>query len=264
VRTHAHRDGDHWVINGRKKWISSATGWDGKGADVLCVVCRTDREAPPERAVSIIVVEKPTEGLILERVIDSPGYRAHLLPEFSLHGATAPRGNLIGPEGAGLQLSGASFVSAAALAGMFGVALMRSAFDHALRFARSERRGGVVPVIEHQAVGYALADAKMSIEAARALSWRACRAVDAGHPAGSELANYSKIFGSETAVRVITDLMRVVGVDSYDDTDPLNSLLQDALALPLFGGGNMGVRRRALHASMKSSDYDPLTATDAM
>jgi butyryl-CoA dehydrogenase len=264
VRTHAHRDGDHWVINGRKKWISSATGWDGKGADVLCVVCRTDREAPPERAVSIIVVEKPTEGLILERVIDSPGYRAHLLPEFSLHGATAPRGNLIGPEGAGLQLSGASFVSAAALVGMFGVALMRSAFDHVLRFARSERRGGVVPIIEHQAVGYALADAKMSIEAARALSWRACRAVDAGHPAGSELANYSKIFGSETAVRVITDLMRVVGVDSYDDTDPLNSLLQDALALPLFGGGNMGVRRRALHASMKSSDYDPLTATDAM
>ena len=264
VRTNARRDGDHWVINGRKKWVSSATGWDGMGAEVLCVVCRTDREAPPERAVSIIVAEKPAEHLVLDRVIDSPGYRAHLLPEFSLRDVTASIENLIGEQGAGLRLSGESFVSAAALVGIFGVALMRSALDHVLRFARSERRGGVVPIVEHQAVGYALADAKVSIEAARALSWRACRAVDVGHPARQELANHAKIFGSETAVRVITDLMQVVGVDSYDDTDPLNGLLQDALALPVFGGGNMGVRRRALHALMKSSDYDPLTAADAI
>lgn len=103
----------------------------------------------------------------------------------------------------------------------------------------------------------------MSIEAARTLSWRACCAVDSGHPATGELANYSKIFGSETAVRVITDLMRVVGVDSYDTGDPLNGLLQDALALPIFAGGNMGVRRRALHAMFQNPDYDPLTAYDA-
>jgi butyryl-CoA dehydrogenase len=140
---------------------------------------------------------------------------------------------------------------------------MRAAFDHTLRFARTEHRGGVVPIIAHQAVGYALADAKMSIEAVRSLTLRACWAVDTGHPAAGELANYSKIFGSETAVRVITDLMRVVGVDSYDDLDPLNGLLQDALVLPIFSGGNMGVRRRALHALFQSPDYDPSAAGDA-
>ncbi|HEY0935059.1 MAG TPA: acyl-CoA dehydrogenase family protein [Trebonia sp.] len=85
------------------------------------------------------------------------------------------------------------------------------------------------------------------IEAARALSWRACRAVDAGHTAGPELANYAKIFGSETAVRVITDLMRVVGVDSYDDADPLNGLLQDALALPVLAGRRSLRRGRHPH-----------------
>jgi len=263
VRTRAARVDGQWQINGRKKWVSSATGWQRDGADLLCVVCRTDPAAPPDLAISIIAVQKPTTGVVLDRVIESPGYRAHLLPEFSFHDVAAPAENLLGEEGGGLRLAGASFTGATALVGLLGVALMRSAFDHALRFARTEHRGGVVPIIAHQAVGYALADAKMSIEAVRALSVRACRAVDAGHPAAAELANYSKIFGSETAVRVITDLMRVVGVDSYDDVDPLNGLLQDALVLPLFSGGNMGVRRRALHALLQNPDYDPLTAGEA-
>ena len=66
-----------------------------------------------------------------------------------------------------------------------------------------------------------------------------------------------------TAVRVITDLMRVVGIDSYDDeNNPLNGLLQDALALPIFAGGNMGVRRRGLHAMFANPGYDPLAALD--
>jgi butyryl-CoA dehydrogenase len=264
VRTRAERIDGQWVINGRKKWVSSATGWQRDGADLLCVVCRTDPDAPPERSISVIAVEKPTAGVVLDRAIETLGYRAHLLPEFSLHDVTAPEENLLGAEGGGLPVIGASFLGATALVGMLGVALMRAAFDHALHFARTERRGGLVPIVEHQAVGYALADAKTSIEAARALSLRACRAVDAGHPSGPELANSAKIFGSETAVRVLTDLMRVVGVDSYDDLDPLNGLLQDALVLPLFSGGNLGVRRRALHVLLQSPTYDPLAASEGI
>lgn len=262
VRTRATRTNDQWTINGRKKWVSSATGWQRDGADLLCVVCRTDPDAPPGLGISMLAVEKPTAGVTLDRVIESPGHRAHLLPEFSFHDLTAPAENLLGEEGGGLKLAGAAFTGAAALIGILGVALMRAAFDHTLRFARTEHRGGTVPIVAHQAVGYALADAKMHIEAVRALTLRACRAIDAGSPAASELANYSKIFGSETAVRVITDLMRVVGVDSYDDIDPLNGLLQDALVLPIFSGGNVGVRRKALHALLQNPDYDPLTAAE--
>jgi alkylation response protein AidB-like acyl-CoA dehydrogenase len=134
---------------------------------------------------------------------------------------SAPRHNLLGEEGGGLVLTAASFTGTSALVGILGVALIRAAFDFALHFARTERRGGVHPIIEHQAVGYALADAKMTIEAARYLSWRACHAVDAQSPAADELAIQAKIYGSETAVRVITDLMRVVGIDSYDHEAPL-------------------------------------------
>jgi butyryl-CoA dehydrogenase len=263
VRTTAKLEGERWVINGRKKWVSSATGWDRKGADVLCVVCRTSSDAPPDKAISIIAVERPAPGIVFERAIDSVGHRAHLTPQFGLENVSAPRQNLLGQEGSGLALTAASFTGTAALVGIFGVALMRAAFEFALHFARTERRGGINPIIEHQAVGYALADAKIAIEAARYLSWRACHAVDSQSPAADELAIQAKIFGSETAVRVLTELMLVVGVESYDHEIPLGRLLQDALALPIFDGGNIGVRRRQLHTMLKRPDYAPLLASGA-
>jgi len=263
VRTTARREGENWIINGRKKWVSSATGWNREGADVLCVVCRTDAAAPANEAISIIAVEGPVKGLALERAIDTIGHRAHLVPQFGLQNVTTPHHNLLGREGAGLALTAAAFTGTAALVGIFGVALMRAAFDFALQFARTENRGGVHPIIEHQAVGYALADAKTTIEAARYLSWRACHAVDTQSPGADELAIEAKIYGSEAAVRVITDLMRVVGVDSYDHETPFARLLQDALALPIFDGGNMGVRRRQLHMMLRQGSYDPLAASGA-
>jgi nitroalkane oxidase len=263
VRTTAKLVGSNWVINGRKKWVSSATGWDRKGADVLCVLCRTDPGAPPEKAISIIAVEGPAAGIVFERAINAIGHRAHLVPQFGFQNVTTPQFNLLGQEGSGLTLGTGAFTATAALVGIFGVALMRAAFDYALHFARTEKRGGVHPIIEYQAVGYALADAKTTIEAARYLSWRACHALDTQSPSAGELAVQAKIYGSEAAVRVISDLMRVVGIDSYDHEAPFGRLLQDALALPIFDGGNMGVRRRQLHAMFMHPEYDPLAACGA-
>jgi nitroalkane oxidase len=260
VRTTAKLQGETWIINGRKKWVSSATGWDRKGADTLTIVCRTDAAAPADKGVSIIVVEAPAPGIVFERAINAIGHRAHLVPQFGFQNVVAPRHNLLGQEGGGLALAAAAFTGTAALVGIFGVALMRAAFDFALNFARTEKRGGVHPIIEHQAVGYALADAKTTIEATRYLCWRACHALDTQWPAAEELAVQAKIYGSEAAVRVITDLMRVVGIDSYDHEAPFGRLLQDALALPIFDGGNMGIRRRQLHAMLMRPGYNPLAA----
>src|ERR1700737_4869672 len=202
VRTTARLSGDRWIIQGRKSWVSSATGWDRKGADILSVLCRTDPDAPPERGISVIVVERPASGLVFERAIDSLGHRAHLLPQFNLRGVSVSRDNVLGSLGAGLTLTAACFTGAAALVGIFAVALMRAAFEFTLGFARNERRGGIHPIIEHQAVGYALADAKTAIEATRYLCWRACQAVDVQSPGAQELAIHAKIYGSETAIRV--------------------------------------------------------------
>jgi nitroalkane oxidase len=258
VRTTAALRGDRWIIEGRKSWVSSATGWDRKGADILSVLCRTDRDAPPERGISVLIVERPASGLVFERAIDSLGHRSHLLPQFNLKQVSTSKENVLGSLGGGLALTAACFTGAAALVGVFAVALMRAAFEFTLAFARTERRGGIHPIIEHQSVGYALADAKTAIETTRWLCWRACQAVDLRSPGAQELAIEAKVHGSETAVLVLTDLMRVVGVESYDHALPLGRLLQDALALPLFGGGNVGVRRRQLHTILKQPEYDPL------
>ena len=98
----------------------------------------------------------------------------------------------------------------------------------------------------------------------RALSWHACRSFDTAAPGALELAIHAKVFGSEAAVRVITDLMRVVGVESYGHELPLAGLLQDTVALPLFAGGNIGVRRRQLHALILDPAYDDLATLDRL
>ena len=254
TRTRAVRDGGHWIISGTKQWVSSATGWEGRGADLLCVVCCTDPAAAPESRLSVLLVPKPERGLVLEACPETVGHRAHLTPRFRFDAVRVPLDHVVGGIGGGKALVEASFSGTAALVGIMAVGVMRAAYDFALHFARTEHRGGAVPIIEHQAVGYALADAKTAIEAARSLGWRACAAVDAQAADALELSLHSKIFGSETAVRVITELMRVVGIDSYDHALPLAGLLQDALALPLFDGGNMGVRRRQLHELLRAPE----------
>ena len=115
-------------------------------------------------------------------------------------------------------------------------------------------------ILPHAAIALATAAAAIILLAfaARYLSWRACHALDTQSPGADELAIQAKIYGSEAAVRVITDLMRVVGIESYDHEAPFGRLLQDALALPIFDGGNMGIRRRQLHAMLLRPDYDPL------
>jgi alkylation response protein AidB-like acyl-CoA dehydrogenase len=263
TRTTATLSGGYWTISGSKQWVSSASGWDGKGADVLCVVCRTDATAPPERALSVIAVSNPVDGLVVERQSDSVGHRAHLTPRIRLENVRVSQDRTIGPVGGGKALVEGAFTGTAALVGIMSVALMRTAFDFALRFCKREYRGGAVPIVDHQAVGYALADAKATIEASRALSWRACHALDTLSPGAFELSLQAKIFASESAVRVIGDLMRVVGIDSYDHELPLGGLLQDALVLPLFDGGNIGVRRRQLHELMRDPAYDSFAASGA-
>ena len=258
TRTTARLEDDQWIIDGRKQWVSSATGWDGLGADVLAVVCRTDDSAAASEALSIICVDRPAAGLVSERAPNSMGHRGHLTPRFRLDDVKVPQGNLIGQIGNGRDIVNASFTATAALVGVMSTGIMRAAFDCALHFAKTERRGGGVPIIEHQAVGYALADAKAELEAARALSWRACWAADAQIEGATELALYSKVWCSETAVRTITNLMRIVGIESYDSELPLYGYLQDAIALPLFDGGNMGVRRRQLHNLLRDEAYSSL------
>lgn len=257
TRTTARPDGDHYVINGRKAWASHLSGWDGDGPDLMTVVCR----APG--GISLIVAEREhlAGHVEVEEHLDLPGLRGCLTSRVRLHDVRVPRANLLGAEGQGAALTRNAFLPSGASIGIFATAAMRGAFDIAWRFATTETRGGPTPIIDHQAVADVLADAKGRIEATRLLSWRALDAVMAGHPSAPELALHAKVFGSETGVDVINDLVKLVGVTSYDERFPIVEYLTEALAYPIIEGSNIGVRRRQLQELLRVPGYDPLAAS---
>jgi alkylation response protein AidB-like acyl-CoA dehydrogenase len=223
----------------------------------MTIVCR----APG--GVSLIVAEREhLAGRIqVEHLYDLPALRGCLTARIRLNDVRVPKANLLGSEGQGVQLTRNAFIGSGASIGTFSVAAMRQAFDVAYRFALTERRGGAVPIIEHQAVADVLADAKARIEATRLLSWRALDAALSGDPHGLEWALHAKVFGSEAAVEVINDLIRVVGVSAYDNDFPLKRYLDEALAYPVIEGSNLGVRRRQMQALLTAGGYNPLAAS---
>ncbi len=262
VQTSARRDGDSWVINGKKHYTTNGCGWDGKGAHLLTVVCRTDLSRPPAESLAVIVVPGATPGVEVVGYLDTAGHRAVVSPIIHFNNVRVPVSNIIGEPGDGIKICAGTFAWTAALIGAACVGVMRAAFDCAYQFARTDKRSGAVPIIEHQNVGYMLADLKMRIEAARYLTWKACHYLQSTRYQGDELAVMTKIYSSELCVQAVYDAMRLVGIDSYTDMLPLAGLMQDALCFPLYDGGNMGVRRRQLHRMFQRPDYDAMAAAE--
>lgn len=262
VQTFARRDGDEWVITGRKHYTTNGSGWNGKGAHLFSLVCRTDPHKPPHESLAVIVVPGDAPGIEVVAYLDTLGHRAAVSPRIHFNEVRVPVGNMLGQRGDGAKICEYAFSWTAALIGAACTGVMRAAFDVAYAFARTDKRSGSVPVIEYQNVGYMLADLKMRLEAARYLTWKACHQLDITDRRSDELAIMTKVHTSELCVQVVYDAMRLVGVDSYTDLTPLAGLMQDALCFPLYDGGNMGVRRRQLHNKFKQADYDPMASAE--
>lgn len=258
VRTFATRDGDEWVINGSKHYTTNGSGWDGLGADIISVVCRTDPGLPPAESLAVIVVERGTPGVTVTDMIDTMGHRATNSPRIEFTDVRVPVDNLIGRPGDGLDIVATAFSWTCSSIAAACVGRMRAAFDYAYEFTRTDKRSGPVPVIEYQNAGYMLADIKTRLEAVRYFAWKAGDHFDRTGGKDRELANAAKVFASETAVQVVYDAMRLVGVDAYTNLTPIASILEDVLCFPVYDGGNMGVRRRNLHNLLKDPTFDPL------
>ena len=263
VQTFARLEGDEWVINGAKHYTTNGTGWDGKGAHLYSVICRTDPTLPPQQSLAVIMVPGDAPGVEIAGILDTVGHRATISPRIHFNEVRVPASNIIGKPGDGISFAEDAFSWTAALIGAACVGVMRSAFDVALEFCRTDKRSGPVPVIDYQNVGFMLADIKMRIEAARYLTWKACHQFDLTERRSRELPIMTKVYCSELCVQAVYDTMRVVGVDAYTDLYPLAGLMQDALCFPLYDGGNMGVRRRQLHALLRAQDYDPMASAEA-
>lgn len=262
VQTFAVQDGDHWVINGRKAYTTNASGWDDEGADLISVVCRTDPTKPPAESMAIIVIEKGTPGVEISGIIDTFGHLATNSPVVELKDVRVPLSNMIGRPGDGLALTKSAFSWTCSSIAAAAVGRMQAAFDIAYEFTRTEKRSGAVPVIEHQNAGYMLADIKTRIEVGRYFAWKAAHQFDTTQGLDRELSNMSKIYNSELSVQTVYDAMRLVGVDAYGDRTAMGPIMQDVLCLPVYDGGNMGVRRRHLHEMLLNPQYDSLASSE--
>jgi alkylation response protein AidB-like acyl-CoA dehydrogenase len=262
IQAIARRDGDEWVITGEKHYTTNGTGWDKKGAHLYTVICRTDPAASADEALAIIVVPGNRHGISVVDVYDKIGHRGVVTPRIHFDHVRVPASYAIGQPGLqAKKIFSEAFSWTAALIGAACVGTMRAAFEYALDFARSEKRLGTVPVIEHQNVGFMLADVKMRIEACRYLTWKACHAFDQSGGRTQELAIMSKVYCSETATTAIYDCMRLVGIASYTtNLAPLERIMRDAMAFPLYDGGNLGMRRRQLHEMFRQPGYHSMLA----
>ncbi len=228
LRTSAVRNGEHWVLNGVKQFITS-----GKNADLAIVLAVTDKAAG-KRGISAFIVETSTPGYTVARLEEKLGQHASDTAQILFEDCRVPAFNLIGDEGAGyrIALSGLEGGRIGIAAQSLGMA--RAAYEAALNYAR-ERVAFGQPIFDHQAVQFRLADMATQIEAARQLIHHAAALKDAGEPCLKQAA-MAKLFASEMAERVCSDAIQVHGGYGYVSDFPVERIYRDVRVCQIYEG----------------------------
>ena len=224
----ASPDGDHYVLNGVKQFITS-----GKNGDVAIVMAVTDKAAG-KRGISAFLVPTSTPGYLVARVEDKMGQHASDTAQIVFENCRVPVENRIGDEGQGLKIALSGLEG-----GRIGIAsqslgMARAAFDCALAYSK-ERKAFGVPIFEHQAIQFKLAEMAMKIEAARQLIWHAACLKDAGRPCLKEAA-MAKLMASEMAEGVCSGAIQVLGGYGYLSDFPVERIYRDVRVCQIYEG----------------------------
>ncbi len=226
LRTRAVRDGDGWVLDGEKTWITS-----GSVAAFHLVFARTSEG---KNGISCFVVERGTPGLVLGKDEQKMGQRSSGTAALAFEACRVPAANLLGREGTGYAMAlsalGAGRVGIAALS--LGIA--EAAYDAGLAWAR-ERRVFGKPLVEMQNTQFVLADSRTELDAAWLLTLRAARALDAGERAASE-TSMAKLFASEACGRVVDRMLQLHGGQGYSQEATIERLYRDARVTRIYEG----------------------------
>ncbi len=228
LRTTAVRDGNEWVLNGVKQFITS-----GKTADIAIVLALTDKAAG-KRGISAFIVETKTPGYVVARLEEKMGQHASDTAQIVFENCRVPAENLLGDEGAGYKIALSGLES-----GRIGIAsqalgMARAAYEAALKYAK-EREAFGKPIFEHQAVQFRLADMATQLEAARQLIHHAAALKDAGQPCLREAA-MAKLFATEMAERVCSDAIQVHGGYGYVADFPVERIYRDVRVCQIYEG----------------------------
>jgi butyryl-CoA dehydrogenase len=228
LRTTAARDGDHYVLNGVKQFITS-----GKNGDVAIVMAVTDRAAG-KKGISAFVVPTSTPGYIVARLEDKMGQHASDTAQIVFENCRVPAANLLGEEGQGLKIALSGLEGGRIGIAAQSVGMARAAFEAALAYAK-ERVAFGQPIFEHQAVQFRLGEMAMKIEAARQLIHHAASLKDAGRPCLKEAA-MAKLFASEMAEAVCSAAIQIHGGYGYVNDFPVERIYRDVRVCQIYEG----------------------------
>jgi butyryl-CoA dehydrogenase len=226
--TTAVRDGDGYVITGRKLFIST-----GREASYALVFAQTDRDKA-HRGISAFVVEKSTRGFSVSKTEDKLGIRASDTAELVFDTCRVPAANRIGEEGKGFHIALATLDGGRIGIAAQAVGIAAGAYERSVRYAR-ERKAFGVPIGEHQMIGWMLADMATAIEGARLMTLRAASLKDAGQPHTKE-ASMAKLFAAETAMKVATDAVQIHGGYGYVREAEVERSFRDAKITQIYEG----------------------------
>jgi butyryl-CoA dehydrogenase len=228
IATRAVRDGDHYVLDGVKQFITS-----GKEAQLALVFAVTDKAAG-KKGISAFLVETATPGYVVARIEEKLGQRASDTAQIVFERCRVPVANRLGKEGEGYRIALANLEGGRIGIASQSVGMARAAFDAALRYAH-ERQSFGKPLIEHQAIAFRLADMATEIEVARQMVWHAATLRDAGEPCLKE-ASMAKLFASEMAERVCSAAIQVHGGYGYVADFPVERIYRDVRVCQIYEG----------------------------
>ena len=234
LKTTAVKDGDHWIINGVKQFITT-----GREADVAIVFAVTDKAAG-KKGISCFLVPTGfpdyTPGYIVARIEEKMGQKASDTAQILFENCRVPADALLGAEGEGYKIALSNLE-----AGRIGIAaqclgMARAALEAAVKYAHERETFGK-PIFEHQAVNFRLADMTTRLEAARQLVWHAASLKDAGRPCLKE-ASMAKLFASEMAEKVCSDAIQVHGGYGYVADFPVERIYRDVRVCQIYEGAS--------------------------
>jgi butyryl-CoA dehydrogenase len=228
LRTSATRDGDGYVLNGVKQFITS-----GKNGQLAVVIAVTDKGAG-KKGMSAFLVPTDTPGYVVARLEDKIGQHSSDTAQINFDNCRIPADHLIGDEGQGYRIALSALEGGRIGIAAQSVGMARSAFEVALEYAK-ERQSFGTAIINHQAVGFRLADCATQLEAARQLIWHAATLRDADRPCLKEAA-MAKLFASEMAEQVCSAAIQTLGGYGYVSDFPVERIWRDVRVCQIYEG----------------------------
>ena len=242
IQATARKDGDSYVLNGTKQWITN-----GGEAEIYTVVAMTDKSRG-SRGASAFIVEKGTPGFDFGKKENKLGIRASATRELVFQDCRIPAGNLLGREGQGFIVAMKTFDASRPGVAAQAVGIAQGALDEAASYARQREQFGK-PIISFQGVQFMLADMAIKIEAARSLVYAVARAIDGGEKRISKESAMAKVFASDTAMQVTVDAVQILGGYGYMKEYPVEKMMRDAKITQIYEGTNQ-IQRTIIASQM--------------